>query len=240
MLWGIFLMCGLASAQFLNRSPRKDRGQWVIYWLVYCAKHEPLFHKMVRNEMAQLKTESLSAAKGIFSTESSRGSCITVRAKSTVGGRWDGWVNAMSHLNTRDRFVFCVYSATAEAACWWLIIFIVKKKKNLFSVTLPLVSWFHSWRNNPSLLMPGVSVTAALILHYLSLTHKLFWCCPRVEPRVFWFFSLHQMKPPQICSFGSKAAFGTIRFDSFVFFLLQTLLTDTRHRFYCPRSFCYW
>lgn len=53
---------------------------------------------------------------------------------------------------------------------------------------LPRVSWFHSWWNNPSLLMPGVSVTATLILHYLSLKHKLFRCCPRVEPRVFWFF----------------------------------------------------
>lgn len=82
---------------------------------------------------------------------------------------------------------------------------------------LPRVSWFHWWWNNPSLLMPGVSVTTTLILHYLSLTHKLFWCCLWVEPRVlFWvFFSLYQMKPPQICSFGSKAAFGTIRSDFF-------------------------
>lgn len=157
-----------------------------------------------------------------------------------MGGSWDGWVNAMSHLNTRDRFVFCVYSATAEAACWRVIILIAKKKKEkrtLFNVMVPRVSWFHSWWNSPSLLMPGVSVTATLILHYLLLMHKLFRCYLRVEPRVFWFFSLHHMKPPQICSFGSKAAFGTIRSD-FFFLLLRTLLTGTKHRFYCHWLFC--
>lgn len=55
----------------------------------------------------------------------------------------------------------------------------------------PRVSWIHLRRNNANaiLLMPAVSVTAALILHYLSLAHKQFPRCR--DPLLFRSFGVY-------------------------------------------------
>lgn len=127
--------------------------------------------------------------------------------------RWMGQHN-VTLKHKRPLCVLCVFRYCR--GCMLMVNnFHSKKKKNLFNVTLPRVSWFHSWWNSPNLLMPGVSVTATSAL--LVAHTQIILVLPAGWAEGFLFFSLHQMKPPQICSFGSKAAFGTIRFDCFLF-----------------------